>query len=84
MENNNRTQHRTGKELIMYAFGIFMLFFYLGMAYMFLFSNVLTENMSPAIRYTMGGIFLVYGIFHLYRQIRIGRASKYGTYEDEK
>ena len=44
-----------------------MLFFYVGMAYMFLFSNVLTENMSPAIRYTMGGIFLVYGIFRLYR-----------------
>ena len=84
MGYKDRTKHSTGKELVMYAFGIFMLIFYLGMAYIFLFSKVFTENLSPTVRYIMGGIFLVYGIFRLYRQIRIGKASTYGTYENEE
>ena len=83
MGYKDRTKPRTGKELVMYAFGIFMLIFYLVMAYIFLFSKFLTENLSPTVRYIMGGIFLVYGIFRLYRQIRISKASTYGTYENE-
>ena len=84
MGYKDRTKPRTGKELVMYGFGIFMLIFYLGMAYIFLFSKVLTENPAPSVRYIMGGIFLVYGIFRLYRQIRIGKARTYGTYENEE
>ena len=49
---------------------IFMLVFYLGMAYMFLFSRVLAERMSPTVRYVMGGVFLLYGVYRLYRQVK--------------
>ncbi len=65
--------HRTtrSQSLVMYLFGIFMLLFYLGMAYLLLFSKVLAERMSPTVRYVMGGVFLIYGLFRLYRQVRV-------------
>ncbi len=65
--------HRTtrSQSLVMYLFGIFMLVFYLGMAYLLLFSKVLAERMSPTVRYVMGGVFLIYGLFRLYRQVRV-------------
>ena len=70
MENiKNRTARSRG-ALMMYIFGIFMLVFYLGMAYMFLFSRVLAERMSPTVRYVMGGVFLLYGVYRLYRQVK--------------
>ena len=40
------------------------------MAYMFLFSRVLAERMSPTVRYVMGGVFLLYGVYRLYRQVK--------------
>ena len=43
MENGNNRTARSRGALMMYIFGIFMLVFYLGMAYMFLFSRVLAE-----------------------------------------
>lgn len=70
MENGNNRTARSRGTLMMYIFGIFMLVFYLGMAYMFLFSRVLAERMSPTVRYVMGGVFLVYGVYRLYRQVK--------------
>ena len=63
MENGNNRTARSRGALMMYIFGIFMLVFYLGMAYMFLFSRVLAERMSPTVRYVMGGVFLLYGVY---------------------
>ena len=70
MENGNNRTARSRGALMMYIFGIFMLVFYLGMAYMFLFSRVLAERMSPTVRYVMGGVFLLYGAYRLYRQVK--------------
>ena len=70
MENGNNRTARSRGALMMYIFGIFMLVFYLGMAYMFLFSRVLAERMSPTVRYVMGGVFLLYGVYRLYRQVK--------------
>ncbi len=73
MGNMATDNHRTtrSQSLVMYLFGIFMLLFYLGMAYLLLFSKVLAERMSPTVRYVMGGVFLIYGLFRLYRQVRV-------------
>ena len=70
MENGNNRTARSRGALMMYIFGIFMLVFYLGMAYMFLFSRVLAERMSPTVRYVMGGVFLLYGVYRLYRRVK--------------
>ena len=70
MENGNNRTARSRGALMMYIFGRFMLVFYLGMAYMFLFSRVLAERMSPTVRYVMGGVFLLYGVYRLYRQVK--------------
>ena len=70
MENGNNRTARSRGALMMYIFGIFMLVFYLGMAYMFLFSRVLAERMSPTVRYVMGGVFLLYGVYRLCRQVK--------------
>ena len=70
MENGNNRTARSRGALMMYIFGIFMLVFYLGMAYRFLFSRVLAERMSPTGRYVMGGVFLLYGVYRLYRQVK--------------
>ena len=37
---------------------------------MFLFSRVLAERMSPTVRYVRGGVFLLYGVYRLYRQVK--------------
>ena len=65
MENGNNRTARSRGALMMYIF-----VFYLGMAYMFLFSRVLAERMSPTVRYVMGGVFLLYGVYRLYRQVK--------------
>ena len=53
MENGNNRTARSRGALMMYIFGIFSARIYLGMAYMFLFSRVLAERMSPTVRYVM-------------------------------
>jgi cytochrome c biogenesis protein CcdA len=49
--------------------GIIMVFIYLGMALLVLFSDFF--NMSPAFRIIIGILFLVYGIFRGYRLFRM-------------
>ena len=66
MGYKDRTKPRTGKELVMYAFGIFMLIFYLGMAYLLLFTTFFS-NLYDIVRYIMGVVFAVYGVFRGYR-----------------
>lgn len=55
---------------IFYLFGLIMILFYVGMAYIMIFSPIFVERISAPIRYGMGGLFFLYGIFRAYRVIR--------------
>ena len=48
------------------VFGIIMIAIYLGMAYLLLFTS-LFSNLYDIVRYIMGGVFAVYGVFRGYR-----------------
>ena len=50
-----------------YIFGIFMIIVYLGMAYLLVFTPLFEQNFSPAFRYSIGIVFLRYGV---YRQVK--------------
>jgi len=47
-----------------YIWGMFMVVFYLGMFFMFVFTH-LFENFNHSIRYIMGAMFLFLGIFRI-------------------
>ncbi len=47
--------------------GILIILIYFGMAYMLVFSAFFAEDFNELIRYSMGGIFFVYGIYRSYR-----------------
>lgn len=53
-----------------YIFGIFMIIVYLGMAYLLVFSPLFEQNFSPAFRYSIGVVFLIYGVYRAYRQVK--------------
>lgn len=53
-----------------YVFGLFMILFYLGMAYIMIFSPIFVERISAPLRYGMGVLFFLYGIFRAYRQYK--------------
>lgn len=55
---------------IAYVFGLFMIVFYITMAYLFVFSGLFKQNFSPLTRYSVGIFFLLYGIFRIWRQIK--------------
>lgn len=44
------------------VFGMIMIAIYLGMAYLLLFTS-LFSNLYDIVRYIMGGVFAVYGVF---------------------
>ena len=44
--------------------------FYLGMAYIMIFSPIFVERISAPLRYGMGVLFFLYGIFRAYRQYK--------------
>ena len=48
------------------VFGRIMIAFYLGMSYLLLFTS-LFSNLYDIVRYIMGGVFAVYGVFRGYR-----------------
>ena len=48
------------------VFGMIMIAIYLGMAYLLLFTS-LFSNLYDIVRYIMGGVFAVYGVFRGYR-----------------
>lgn len=70
MENESNENKPSRWHKIYYIFGVFMVLFYVGMAYIMIFSPIFVERISPAIRYGMGALFLVYGVFRGYRQVR--------------
>ena len=55
---------------IYYVFGLFMILFYLGMAYIMIFSPIFAERVSDPLRYGMGALFFLYGIFRAYRLVK--------------
>lgn len=57
-------------NMIYYIFGLFMIIFYVAMAYIMIFSPIFVERISAPLRYSMGGLFFLYGIFRAYRQIK--------------
>ena len=48
------------------VFGMILIAIYLGMAYLLLFTS-LFSNLYDIVRYIMGGVFAVYGVFRGYR-----------------
>lgn len=53
-----------------YLFGAIMLVVYFGMAYLLLFTDLFKEVFNPALRYSFGILFMLYGIFRAYRFIK--------------
>lgn len=70
MLQDNEDKRRKRINKIYYVFGVFMVLFYVGMAYVMIFSPIFVKSISAPIRYGMGILFLVYGIFRGYRQVR--------------
>ena len=64
MENERKTNK------IAYIFGLFMVVFYIAMAGIFAFSPMFEQNFSPLVRYCIGIIFLLYGIFRFWRFVK--------------
>lgn len=63
----------TGKDKILYVFGILMMLVYWGMAFLLIWSPLFTDRVPPFFRYALGIIFFIYGGFRAYRQIRRGK-----------
>ena len=67
-KQNDEARKPGGMSKIYYVFGLFMIIFYVGMAYIMIFSPIFVERLSDPQRYGMGAIFILYGIFRAYRQ----------------
>ena len=61
--NDDTKKNRLGMNVV---FGMVMIAIYLGMAYLLLFTS-LFSNLYDIVRYIMGGVFAVYGVFRGYR-----------------
>ncbi len=59
-ENNRPTLFRT-------ITGIIMVAIYMGMAFLLVFTNLFAYTVPAWIRYMMGGVFFLYGIYRGYR-----------------
>ena len=70
MDTEQNTERGRSARRMSYIFGIFMLLIYWGMSYLLLFSPMFRQQMSPGIRYTMGSVFLVYGIWRGWRLMK--------------
>lgn len=67
---NSEENKRSKLSAIYYVFGLFMILFYLGMAYIMIFSPIFAERVSDPLRYGMGTLFFLYGIFRAYRLVK--------------
>ena len=70
MQQEEKDRRRKRMSTVYYIFGIFMVLFYVGMAYVMIFSPIFVKSISAPIRYSMGMLFLLYGIFRGYRQVK--------------
>ena len=61
--DDTEKKNRLGMNVV---FGMIMIAIYLGMAYLLLFTS-LFSNLYDIVRYIMGGVFAVYGVFRGYR-----------------
>ena len=68
LETKENRRNKLGA--IYYVFGLFMILFYLGMAYIMIFSPIFAERVSDPLRYGMGALFFLYGIFRAYRLVK--------------
>lgn len=55
------------------AWGIFMVWIYLSMAFLLIFSNLFEDNMSFTMRMVCGAFFAGYAAFRIYRLIKVGK-----------
>lgn len=62
-DDDTEKKNRLGMNVV---FGMIMIAIYLGMAYLLLFTS-LFSNLYDIVRYIMGGVFAVYGVFRGYR-----------------
>lgn len=76
MENNS------GVKQVLFYFSFVMVFVYLSLGLVFLFSDVLSEVIPPSYRGIVGGVFIVYGVFRLYILMRMRKARK--MYEEQQ
>ena len=61
--DDTEKKNRLGMNVV---FGMIMIAIYLGMAHLRLFTSLLS-NLYDIVRYIMGGVFAVYGVFRGYR-----------------
>ena len=72
MQDSRETGKKPKPGKIAYVFGVFMIAVYVGMAYLMLFTSMFKASVPAGVRYFMGGLFLVYGVYRAYRQIKNG------------
>lgn len=60
----------TRMQRVYYLFGLFMILFYVGLSYIMIFSPIFVERISAPMRYGLGALFFIYGIFRGYRQVK--------------
>lgn len=67
-DNNTENTQPTGKvNLFAVIAGVIMVTIYLGMAFLLVFTNLFIGKVPEWVRFLMGGVFFVYGIFRGYR-----------------
>lgn len=62
--DDTEKKNRLGMNVV---FGMIMIAIYLGMAYLLLFTSLFSNLYDIIVRYIMGGVFAVYGVFRGYR-----------------
>lgn len=70
MERDVETKRKTGKKIIFYVFGVLMVCVYIGMAYLMTFSSLFEQWFPSVIRYAVGTLLFLYGIFRGYRLVK--------------
>ncbi len=64
-ERHDDEQEKRKPSALNAALGVVMITIYMGMAYLLLFTTLF--NLSDVMRYIMGAVFALYGIFRGYR-----------------
>lgn len=58
------------RKIIFYIFGAMMIGVYIGMAYLIVFSSLFEKWFPDTVRYIVGVLLFIYGIFRGYRLVR--------------
>lgn len=71
-EVKNKATH-SGAAAVAIIMGCIMVTIYMGMAVLLLFTNLFIGKVPEWVRYLMGAVFFVYGIYRAYRIVKTHR-----------